>query len=62
MLIAFSPISSRYSHIPHHPRVPAFMDLKCESPSPVLALQIHDLNGRSDTIGEVVAEAAEQLV
>jgi hypothetical protein len=62
MLIAFPPMSSRYSHIPHHPRVPVFVDLRCEPPSPVLALQIHELNGRSDTIGEVVAEAAEQLV
>jgi hypothetical protein len=38
------------------------MGLKCEPPSLVLALQIHELNGRSDTIGEVVAEVAELLV
>jgi hypothetical protein len=38
------------------------MGLKCEPPSLVLALQVHELNGRSDTIGEVVTEAAEQLV
>jgi hypothetical protein len=37
------------------------MGLKCEPPSLVLALQIHELNGRSDTIREVVAEAAQQL-
>jgi hypothetical protein len=41
------------SHIPHHP------GLKCEPPSLVPALQIHELNGRSDAIGEVIAEAAE---
>jgi hypothetical protein len=39
-----------------------FMGLMCEPPYLVLALQIHEPNGRSDTIGEVVAEAAEQLV
>jgi hypothetical protein len=39
-----------------------FMGVKCEPPSLVLALEIHELNGRSDAIGEVVAEAAEQLV
>jgi hypothetical protein len=40
-------------HIPHHP------GLKCEPPSLVPALQIHELNGGSDAIGEVIAEAAE---
>jgi hypothetical protein len=37
------------------------MVLKCESPSLVLALQIREPIG-SDTIGEVVAEVAEQHV
>ena len=38
------------------------MGLKCEPPSLVLVLQIRELNERSDTIGEVVAEGAELRV
>jgi hypothetical protein len=34
------------------------MDLKCEPPSLVLAPQAHELNGRSGTMEEVVAEPA----
>ena len=38
------------------------MGLKCEPPSLVLVLQMRELNERSDTIGEVVAEGAELRV
>jgi hypothetical protein len=53
MLIAFPSISTGYSHIPHHPTV--LMGLKCEPPSLVLVMQIHELNGRSDTSSGAVA-------
>jgi hypothetical protein len=39
-----------------------FMGLKYEPPSLVLALQIHELNGGSDAVREVIAEAVELLI
>jgi len=44
------------------PKQYRIMGLKCEPPSLVLVLQIRELNERSDTIGEVVAEGAELRV